>query len=198
MRETGRGTPGTKSVALCVTTFVALLALASLSFAQNQPPRGSAQYHAWLFNEVRHQLVLIPWLSLFDNLQYRVDGNNVTLSGQVTQPIIKDEAQNAVKGIEGIGQVTDNIEVLPLSPMDNQIRRAEFRAIYSFPSLQRYSIMALPTIHIVVKNGHVTLDGTVANQADKTAADLRAKTVPNVFSVTDNLQVENQGQKTGQ
>jgi len=161
-------------------------------------PSRSEQYHGWLFNEVRHQLVLIPWLSLFDNLQYRVDGNNVTLSGQVTQPIIKDEAQNAVKGIEGIGQVTNNIEVLPLSPMDDQIRRAEYRSIYSFPSLQRYSIMALPTIHIVVKNGHVTLDGTVANQADKTAADLRAKTVPNVFSVTDNLQVENQGQKTGQ
>jgi len=198
MQETGRGTPGTNPVARCVTTFVAFLALASLAFAQNQLPRGSEQYHAWLFNEVRHQLVLIPWLSLFDNLQYRVDGNNVTLSGQVTQPIIKDEAQNAVKGIEGIGQVTNNIEVLPLSPMDDQIRRAEYRSIYSFPSLQRYSIMALPTIHIVVKNGHVTLDGTVANQADKTAADLRAKTVPNVFSVTDNLQVENQGQKTGQ
>lgn len=198
MRETGRGTPGTKPLAPCVTAFVAFLALASLAFAQSQPPRGSAQYQAWLFNEVRHQLVLIPWLSLFDNLQYRVDGNNVTLSGQVTQPVIKDEAQNAVKGIEGIGQITNNIEVLSLSAMDDQIRRAEYRAIYSFPSLQRYSIMALPTIHIVVMNGHVTLDGTVANPADKTAADLRAKTVPNVFSVTDNLQVENQGQKTGQ
>jgi hyperosmotically inducible protein len=137
-------------------------------------------------------------LAVFDNLQYRVDGNNVTLSGQVTDPVIKDEAQKAVKGIEGSGQVKNNIEVLPLSPMDNQIRRAEYRAIYSYPSFERYSTMALPPIHIVVKNGHVTLEGMVANAADKTAADIRAKTVPNVFSVTDNLQVENQRQKSAQ
>ena len=141
--------------------------------------------------EVRHQLVMIPWLSLFDNLQYRVDGDNVTLLGQVTDPVIKDEAEKAVKGIEGVGQVTNDIEVLPLSPMDNQIRRAEYRAISSFPSLEKYATMALPQIHIVVKNGHVTLDGAVLNQADKDAANIRAKSVPNVFSVTDNLQIEN-------
>ena len=112
--------------------------------------------------------------------------------------MIKDEAQKAVKGIEGVGEITNNIEVLPVSTMDNQIRRAEYRAIYSFPSFERYSIMALPLIHIIVSNGHVTLEGLVANQADKTAADIRAKTVPSVFSVTDNLQVQNQGQKSGQ
>jgi hyperosmotically inducible protein len=159
--------------------------------AQNPPARGSGQYQSWLMTEVRHQLVMIPWLSLFDNLQYRVDGNNVTLSGQVTDPVIKDDAEKAVKGIEGVGQVTDNIEVLPLSPMDSQIRRAEYRAIYSFPSLEKYATMALPQIHIVVKNGHVTLDGAVLNQADKDAANIRAKSVPNVFSVTDNLQIQN-------
>lgn len=167
--------------------------------AQNPPARGSGQYQSWLTNEVRHQLVMIPWLSLFDNLQYRVDGNNVTLSGQVTDPVIKDDAGKAVKGIEGVGQVTNNIEVLPVSPMDNQIRRAEYQAIYSFPQLQKYSTMALPQIHIVVKNGHVTLDGTVLNQGDKQAAEIRAKSVPNVFSVTDNLQIENsRTQRIGQ
>jgi hyperosmotically inducible protein len=165
---------------------------------KNAPPRGSGQYQSWLQNEVRHQLVMIPWLSVFDNLKYQVNGDNVILSGQVTDPVIKDDAQKAVKGIEGVRQITNNIEVLPLSPMDNQIRRAEYRAIYSFPSLERYSMMALPSIHIVVKNGHVTLDGVVANEGDKEAANIRAKSVPNVFSVTDNLQVENSGQKSGQ
>jgi len=168
-----------------------LLAMSVTAQAQKPPERGSGQYQNWLTTEVRHQLVMIPWLSLFDNLQYRVDGNNVTLSGQVTDPVIKDDAEKAVKGVEGVGQVTDNIEVLPLSPMDNQIRRAEYRAIYSFPSLEKYATMALPQIHIVVKNGHVTLDGAVLNQADKDAANIRAKSVPNVFSVTDNLQIQN-------
>ena len=110
---------------------------------------------------------MIPWLSVFDNLQYRVDGNNVTLSGQVTQPYIKDDAEKAVKGIEGMGHINNQIEVLPVSPMDDQIRRAEYRAIYSFPSLQRYATMALPKIHIVVKGGHVTLEGMVLNQGTK-------------------------------
>jgi hyperosmotically inducible protein len=162
------------------------------------PQRGSAQYQSWLTTEVRHQLVTIPWLSVFDNLQYRVDGNNVTLMGQVVNPVTKDDAQKAVKGIEGVGQITNQIEVLPVSPMDNDIRRAEFRAIYSFPSLEKYGQMAAASIHIVVKNGHVTLAGVVLNQGDKDAAEIRAKGVPNVFSVTDNLQVENSSRKSGQ
>lgn len=188
---------------LLVSAAIVAMAVTGLSLQaqnKNQPPaRGTGQYHAWLMNEVRHQLVLIPWLSVFDNLQYRVDGNNVTLSGQVTEPVIKDDAGRAVKGIEGVGQIANNIEVLPPSPMDNQIRRAEYRAIYSFPSLERYSIMALPSIHIVVKGGHVTLDGVVASEADKDAANIRANSVPNVFSVMNNLQVESSGvQKSGQ
>lgn len=165
---------------------------------QHQPPaRGSGQYQSWLQTEVHHQLVMIPWLSLFDNLEYRVDGNNVTLTGQVVNPVTKDDARKALKGIEGIGQIHDQIEVLPVSPMDNDIRRAEYRAIYSFPSLEKYSQMVLPSIHIVVKNGHVTLEGVVLNQGDKNAAEIRAKGVSNVFSVTDNLHIEN-SQKSGQ
>jgi hyperosmotically inducible protein len=148
--------------------------------------------------EVRHQLVMIRWLSVFDNLQYRIDGNNVTLSGQVTNPVIKSDAEKSVKGIEGVGEVSDQIEVLPVSEMDDQIRRAEYRSIYSFPSLEKYSTMAVASIHIVVKGGQVTLEGVVDNQSDKNAAEIRAKTVPNVFSVQDNLQVQNSGQKSGQ
>ena len=153
------------------------------------PERGTQNYEKWLTREVRHELVQVPWLSVFGNLQYSVKGSEVTLSGQVWQPVTKLDAETAVKGIEGVIKVNNNIEVLPLSPMDDQIRRAEYRAIYGAPELQRYAMGVLPSIHIIVKNGHVTLIGTVDNQMDKNVAEIRAKSVPNVFSVDDNLQV---------
>jgi len=153
------------------------------------PERGSQNYEKWLTREVGHQLIQVPWLSVFDNLQYSVNGSEVTLSGQVWQPVTKQDAETAVKGIEGVTKVNNNIEVLPLSPMDDQIRRAEYRAIYGAPELQRYAMGVLPSIHIIVKNGHVTLIGAVDNQMDKNVAEIRAKSVPNVFSVDDNLQV---------
>ncbi len=153
------------------------------------PERGTQNYEKWLTREVGHQLIQVPWLSVFDNLQYSVNGSEVTLSGQVWQPVTKQDAETAVKGIEGVTKVNNNIEVLPLSPMDDQIRRAEYRAIYGAPELQRYAMGVLPSIHIIVKNGHVTLIGAVDNQMDKNVAEIRAKSVPNVFSVDDNLQV---------
>jgi len=153
------------------------------------PDRGSQNYEQWLTREVGHQLVQVPWLSVFDNLQYSVKGSEVTLSGQVWQPVTKDDAETAVKGIEGVTKVNNNIEVLPLSPMDDQIRRAEHRAIYGAPELQRYAMGVLPSIHIIVKGGHVTLVGTVDSEMDKNVAEIRAKSVPNVFSVDDQLQV---------
>jgi hyperosmotically inducible periplasmic protein len=154
------------------------------------PDRGSQSYEKWLTREVGHQLIQVPWLSIFDNLQYSVHGSEITLSGQVWQPVTKEDAQTAVKGIEGVTKVTNNIEVLPNSPMDDQIRRAEYRAIYGAPSLQRYAMGVLPSIHIIVKNGHVTLVGTVDNEMDKNVAEIQAKSVPNVFSVDDQLQVK--------
>jgi len=153
------------------------------------PVRGSQNYEQWLTREVGHQLVQVPWLSVFDNLQYSVTGSEVTLSGQVWQPVTKDDAQTAVKGIEGVTKVNNNIEVLPLSPFDDEIRRAEYRAVYGAPELQRYAMGVLPLIHIIVKGGHVTLVGTVDNEMDKNVALIRAKSVPNVFSVDDQLQV---------
>jgi hyperosmotically inducible periplasmic protein len=153
------------------------------------PDRGSQNYEQWLTREVGHQLVQVPWLSVFDNLQYSVMGSEVTLSGQVWQPVTKDDAETAVKGIEGVTKVNNNIEVLPLSPFDDEIRRAEYRAIYGAPELQRYAMGVLPSIHIIVKGGHVTLVGTVDNEMDKNVAEIRAKSVPNVFSVDDQLQV---------
>jgi hyperosmotically inducible periplasmic protein len=118
-----------------------------------------------------------------------VDGDKVTLFGQVTRPTLKSDAEAAVKSIEGVSSVVNNIEVLPPSPMDDQIRRAVYRAIYSEPALSRYSIQAVPSIHIIVKNGNVTLEGVVDNETDKNLAYLRASQVPNVFSVKNNLVV---------
>jgi hyperosmotically inducible protein len=134
-------------------------------------------------------LILLPYYSVFDNLGFRVDGDTVTLEGQVVRPTLKSDAENVVKNIEGVGKVVNNIEVLPLSPMDNQIRRAVYRAIFSEPGLSRYAESAVPSIHIIVKNGNVTLVGIVDNQGDKDLANIRAKGVSNVFSVTNNLVV---------
>jgi hyperosmotically inducible protein len=164
--------------------------LARDKVAQGLPPdRSSQNYEKWLTREVGHQLIQVPWLSVFDNLEYGIKGSEVTLSGQVWKPVTKDDAETAVKGIEGVTKVNNNIEVLPLSPMDDQIRGAEYRAVYGFPELQRYAMGVLPSIHIIVKNGHVTLVGTVDNQMDKNVVEIRAKSVPNVFSVDDKLQV---------
>ncbi len=146
---------------------------------------------ARLVKEVRHELVMLPYYNVFDNLSYRVDGSKVTLMGQVTRPTLKSDAGNVVKRLEGVTQVDNQIEVLPLSPNDDQIRYAVYRAIYSFPSLStRYGYQAVPSIHIIVKNGNVTLEGVVANEADKNVANIQANGVSGVFSVTNNLRVE--------
>ena len=175
---------------LCLLSSAGTLALNGHAQGAAPPERGSQNYEKWLQREVRHELVQVPWLSVFDNLQYSVKGSEVTLSGQVWQPVTKDDAEKAVKHIEGVTKVNNNIEVLPLSPMDDQIRRAEYRAIYGDPALQRYAMGVLPSIHIIVRNGHVTLAGVVDNQMDKQIVLARANSVPNVFSVDDQLQVQ--------
>ena len=179
--------------AILFFSFVLILGVAGSSLAatsQQAPPRGSANYESWLSNQVRHRLVMLPFYSVFDNLQYQVEGGKVTLLGQVRLPVVKSDAESAVKHIEGVEAVDDQIQVLPTSFDDDRIRRAEFRAIYSYPSLQMYALRSVPTIHIIVDNGHVTLEGSVANEADKTAAGIRANGVPGTFSVTNNLRVD--------
>jgi hyperosmotically inducible periplasmic protein len=175
-------------------SLVLILGVAGSSFAatnQQAPARDSASYESWLSNQVRHQLVMLPFYSVFDNLEYKVEGGKVTLLGQVRLPNVKSDAESAVKHIEGVEAVDNQIQVLPTSFNDDRIRRAEFRAIYSFPSLQMYALRSVPTIHIIVDNGHVTLEGAVANEADKDAAGIRANAVPGTFSVTNNLRVDN-------
>ena len=139
--------------------------------------------------EVRHELVTLPYYSVFDDLAYKVDGDAVTLYGAVTRPTLKSDAENVVKKIEGVTRVINNIEVLPLSPNDDRIRRAVYRAIYSQPGLDMYSLRAVPTIHIIVKNGNVTLTGAVANEGDKDRANIAANGVPGVFAVKNEIQV---------
>lgn len=154
--------------------------------------RGSAQ-EGRLIQEVRHQLVMLPYYSIFDDLGFRVQGSTVTLVGAVTRPTLKSDSENVVKRVEGVTQVVNQIKVLPVSDFDWQIRRALARAIYNDPSIgMRYGNQALPSIHIIVENGKVTLEGVVANQMDKNLIGIRANSVPNVFSVTNNLQVEKQ------
>ncbi len=140
--------------------------------------------------QVRHELVMLPYYDVFDNLGFRVDGRTVTLYGQVVRPTLKDDAARVVKSILGVDAVINNIDVLPLSPMDNQIRFAMLRKIYGQPALSRYAYGPLSPIHIIVKNGDVTLEGVVDNQTDKNLAGIEANSVFGVFSVTNNLRVE--------
>lgn len=143
-----------------------------------------------IVREVRHELVMLPYYGVFDNLTYRVDGSTVTLMGQVTRPTLKSDAENVVKQIEGVDRVVNNIQVLPLSPQDDRIRMQTYRAVYGQPNLNRYAMNAVPPIHIIVDNGRVTLEGVVANESDKNVAGIQANSVPGVFGVTNNLRVE--------
>lgn len=141
--------------------------------------------------EVRHELLTQPYYGVFDDLAYRIDGSTVTLLGATANPTLKSDAVNSVKRIEGVTKVNDQIELLPVSQNDDQIRLAEYRAIYGDPFIgPHYGIRAVPTIHIIVKNGHVTLEGVVANKMDAQLVYTRANGVPGVFSVDNHLQIE--------
>ena len=140
-------------------------------------------------DEVRHELVMLPWYGVFDNLQFQVQGDHVILSGYVTRPTLKSSAENVVRRIEGVEKVTNNIEVLPLSPFDDRIRLAVGRAIYGYGPLQRYALNPNAPIRIIVKNGHVTLMGAVGSEFDRNVANIRANGVPGVFSVSNQLVV---------
>ncbi|HLW88910.1 MAG TPA: BON domain-containing protein [Terriglobales bacterium] len=167
---------------------VVVVAISSLSVCA-QEREVSPKAVERIQKEVRHELVMLPYLTVFDNLAYKVDGYNVALFGQVTNPTVKSDAERAVKKIEGVESVNNQIEVLPVSPMDDQLRRRLYRAIYGYPQLQKYAMPTLQPIRIIVKNGHVTLEGVVDNAADKNVAGLRANGVSGAFSVTNNLVV---------
>jgi hyperosmotically inducible protein len=164
-----------------------LLALGSLGTAQDAQPSAKSQER--IVKEVRHELLMLPYFGVFDYIAFKVDGGNVTLIGQVVRPTLKSDSENVIKHIEGVEKVDNQIEVLPPSPMDDRIRLELFRAIYQYPALQKYELGVQKPIRIIVKNGHVTLEGVVDSDGDKNLAGLRANGVPGIFSVTNNLQV---------
>ncbi len=180
--------PNTRTVALLCAGLISAGVISSSLYAKDkdQAAKGSAD---WITKEVHHELVMLPYYNVFDDLSYRVDGSTVTLFGAVTNPVLKSDAENVVKKIEGVTRVNNQIEVLPLSPNDEQIRRAVFRAIYGSQGLQNYALAAVPSIHIIVKNGNVTLVGSVISEMDKNLAGMAAKQVPGTFSVTNDLVV---------
>ena len=160
----------------------------------NTPANRNARRIEALKEEVRHQLVTLPYYTVFDWLEAQVKPDGaVTLMGEVTRPTIKDDAEHRVKKLESVSRVIDNIEVLPLSPMDDELRVALYRAIYRFDSpLFRYGTQSVPPIHIIVKNGHVTLKGVVLNEGDSQLAYMAARGVPGTFEVKNELQIEQQ------
>ena len=174
-------------------SFLAVAALTAAPFVYgagpNPRPKSPDSTSKTLEQKVVHEINMLPYYGVFDSISFRVDGEKVTLFGKVWQPWLKRDAESAVKSIEGVAQVDDQIKVLPLSNFDDQIRRQEVRAIYGYPALSRYALGTHPPIHIIVENGHVTLEGAVANKMDKELAYVRANGVPGVFSVTNDLQV---------
>ncbi|MGA9393687.1 MAG: BON domain-containing protein [Candidatus Sulfotelmatobacter sp.] len=171
-----------------VVVAIGLLALASLGVAQDRD-QASARSQERIIREVRHELLMLPYFSVFDYIAFKVDGGTVTLLGQVVRPSLKSDAENAIKHIEGVEKVDNQIEVLPPSPMDDGLRMQLYRAIYGYGPLEKYAMGVQKPIRIIVKNGRVTLEGVVDNETDKNLASVRANSVPGIFSVTNNLQV---------
>ena len=172
---------------LVVVVFV-LLSLATLGLTQDRD-QPSAKSQDRITREVRHELLMLPYFGVFDYIAFKVEGSTVTLLGQVVRPSLKSDAENALKHIEGVEKVDNQIEVLPPSPMDDGLRIRLYREIYGYPALEKYALGVQKPIRIVVKNGRVTLEGVVDSEADKNLAGLRANTVPGIFQVTNNLQV---------
>jgi hyperosmotically inducible protein len=169
---------------------VILTAILAVTIANSRAADLSDKARARIAREARHEILMLPYFDVFDNIELRVDGYTVTLMGQVTRPTIKSQAENVIKDIEGVQNVVNQIEVLPVSPHDDRLRIALYRVIYGFSSLQRYALPVVKPIRIIVKNGNVTLEGVVDSEADKNVVKLRANGVPGVFSVTNNLRVE--------
>jgi hyperosmotically inducible protein len=169
--------------------FIAALAVAMTTMAAAAPKEVSQQAVERIQREVRHEILMLPYFDVFDNITFKVEGYDVTLAGQVVRLTLKTDAERVVKGIEGVEKVDNQIEVLPVSPNDDRLRIRTFRAIYGYSALQRYALPVIKPIRIIVKNGHITLEGVVDSEADKNLVNMRARGVPGSFSVINNLTV---------
>lgn len=192
MKKGNRFTIHTK--VLLTAAALALFSMPLVAATQNSSNMGgynTEATHDRLANKVRHELVMLPFYSVFDNLEFRIEGSDtVILSGQVVRPTLKSGAENVVRRIEGVGKVINQIEVLPLSPFDDRLRLATYRAVFSWPGLDRYTLQAIAPIHIIVKNGNITLTGIVASPMDRQIAGIAANGVPGAFRVVNELEVE--------
>ncbi len=184
-----------KMVSAALVCALGLLAPTGRAQKSSHPP---VQFTQRVQREVTHRILMLPYYDVFDAIGFKVEGYNVTLFGKVTRPTLKDDAERVVKKIEGVERVNNQIEVLPVSFNDDDIRRRMFRAIYGYAPLQRYALPPIKPIRIIVDRGHVTLEGVVDSQGDKNLANIRANGVPGVFSVTNHLTVtlEKSSQKT--
>lgn len=160
-------------------------------------PQAMAQTNPQLVREVRRELVTLPYYGVFDWLQYEVENDGtVVLSGEVVRPTTKSDAGGRVKRIDGVRRVENNIEVLPLSSNDDRLRRALYRTLFGSNSpLFRYGRQPVPSIHLIVKRGHATLKGVVANRSDAQIAYMRARGVPGLFSVRNELIIEGERER---
>jgi hyperosmotically inducible protein len=183
-----------KAISTTLAVFFLFLTLPVFAQKSSQPP---PQFTKRVQREVRHQILMLAYYGEFDSIGFKVEGYSVTLVGKVIRPSLKDDAEHVVKKIEGVERVNNQIEVLPPSPMDDRLRVQLFRAIYGYPTLQRYGVGSNRPIHIIVDRGHVTLEGVVDSQMDKNVAGIQANTVPGVFSVKNNLAVASASKTSG-
>lgn len=167
-----------------------LWAMAGLALAQARLMEASTAASKRMAEKVRHELVMMPWYGVFDHIRFSTDGQTVTLMGEVLRPTLRFEADNRVKAIEGVERVDNQIRVLPLSPMDDRIRLAAYRTLFSNPMLSRYSWGALPSLHLIVEHGNLTLYGTVASEAERNVAGILAGGIPGVFTVKNEITVQ--------
>jgi hyperosmotically inducible periplasmic protein len=179
-----------KNKLIALVALVAITASAALGAPRVDSEQGLSQ--GQLEKKVRHELVTLPYYGIWDNLAYKVEGNSVTLYGQVRQPSTRSDAERRVAKIKGIERVVNNIEVLPLSSFDDTVRVRTYRALVRAGGLYRYMMGANPSIHIIVNHGQVSLEGVVSNKGDSQLAYITARGVPGAFSVVNNLQVEGQ------
>ena len=173
-----------RTLALCVGMMVSAFSFSVQNAGASE--RGTER----LDKQVKHELNMLPYVNAFDYLTFTVDANNsVTLSGEVTNSVVKSDAGKVVKRIEGVERVNNQIQVLPVSPMDDGLRVRLFRTIYGYPTLQKYGLGVNKSIRIIVDRGHVTLMGVVDNEMDRNIAGMRANGVPGIFSVDNQLRV---------
>jgi hyperosmotically inducible protein len=175
------------------------LVLAVLSLRAQHPPSAKPATAApkteesQLSREIRHQLIVLPYYSVFDYIAFTLDGNKITLTGYVLRPTLRTNAEAAVKSLEGVSSVKNLIEVLPKSPADDDSRRAVYRAIFEDSTLQRYAAQEVPLIHVILRNGEVTLEGAVLTEAEKNLASTRVSGVSGISTVKNNISIRPKG-----